>query len=457
MIEITRSSTIPWCAFSQKHKEYIKRGFTSRMSVAEGAIRSGKTIDNCIIAANVIEESDDKIHLASGSTLANAKMNIGDCNGFGIEHLFRGRCRWGEYKDNEALYISTHKGERILIFTGGGKADSFKKILGNSYGLWIATEINQHYDDEDSETSFIKVATGRQAAALHPVTLWDLNPSAPTHKIYSEYIDKFLKLGLIGGYNYSHFTINDNLAISEQRKAEIRSLYDPDSLWYRRDILGLRVVAEGNIYRKFADKPQAFKLTQEQFEKIKDYIIEIEVGIDFGGSKSKNTFVATAYTRFYRDAIVIKSKRIMEDVDTDQLNKLFVDFCNKIYNKYGRGFDSNYDNAEPVLGRGLKKACAENQCTTNVKPALKNPILQRIKLELSLMAQGRFWYLEGETDTVVEALCGAVWDKNHPDERLDDGTSDIDTLDGLEYSLEKKTKFLMDQSKSLVKELLTNG
>ena len=52
----------------------------------------------------------------------------------------------------------TLTGEKIVIFAGGGKADSYKKILGNSYGLWIATEINEHYDSDDSRTSFIKVA-----------------------------------------------------------------------------------------------------------------------------------------------------------------------------------------------------------------------------------------------------------------------------------------------------------
>ena len=41
-----------------------------------------------------------------------------------------------------------------------------------------------------------------------------------------------------------------------------------------------------------------------------------------------------------------------------------------------------------------------------------------------------------------------------PDERLDDGTSDIDTMDAFEYSIEKKTKLLLEQSKSLIKELI---
>ena len=239
--------TIDWKPFSKKHKAYIKNALKNRMSVAEGAIRSGKTIDHCIIAAMYLETCPDKIHLASGSTIGNAKLNIGVCNGYGLEHLFAGRCKWGKFRDNEALFIATKTGQKVVIFAGGAKADSYKRILGNSYGLWIATEINEHYDSEDSRTSFIKVAFGRQLAAKQPLVLWDLNPCNPGHKIYSDYIDLY-KSQYVGGYQYQHFTIADNLSISKFRRMEIESQYVKGSVWYRRDILGERCIAEGLIY-----------------------------------------------------------------------------------------------------------------------------------------------------------------------------------------------------------------
>lgn len=243
--------TIDWKPFSAKHKRYIHNALKNKMSVAEGAIRSGKTIDNCIIAAAFIETCPDKIHLATGSTIGNAKLNVGDCNGYGLEYLFRGRCRWGKYKSNEALYIRTKTGDKVVLFAGGGKADSYRHILGNSYGLWIATEINEHYDSEDSKTSFIKVAFGRQLAAKQPMILWDLNPCHPHHSIYTDYIDAYMGGRYVGGYNYEHFTIRDNLSISEERRQEIESQYDHDSIWYRRDILGERCVSEGVIYPNY--------------------------------------------------------------------------------------------------------------------------------------------------------------------------------------------------------------
>ena len=244
---MSRTNKIPWGEFSPKHKRYIKTAPKNRLCVAEGAIRSGKTIDHCIVAAAYLEQTPDLFHLASGSTIGNAKLNIGVCNGFGLEALFRGRCRWGKYRDNEALFVQTQTGEKTVIFAGGAKADSYKRILGNSYGLWIATEINEHYDSPDSRTSFVKVAFGRQAAAARPLTLWDLNPSNPRASIYEDYIDRYKKTGIVGGYLYEHFTIKDNATISPERIREIESRYDPNSVWYRRDILSTRHIPRPSL------------------------------------------------------------------------------------------------------------------------------------------------------------------------------------------------------------------
>lgn len=269
------SQNIAWSEFSNKHIDYINHALENKICVAEGAIRSGKTIDHCIIAAMHLEVCRDKFHLASGSDVGNAKLNIGECNGFGLAYLFRGRCRWGKYRNNEALFINSQTGEKIVIFTGGGKSNSYKHILGNSYGLWIATEINEHYDSDDSRESFIKVAFGRQAAALDPLVLWDLNPCNPNHRIYGDYIDHYQKTGL-AGYLYEHFTIDDNLSISDERREEIKAQYDPSSVWYRRDILGERCIAEGLVYPMF-DRTR--HVLTEKPETEGDYYISSDYGI----------------------------------------------------------------------------------------------------------------------------------------------------------------------------------
>lgn len=251
--------------FGQKHREYISRAVRATISVAEGAVRAGKTVDNVAAFAYLIDRgTPDRIHLATGSTAANAKLNIGDCNGMGLEYIFRGRCRWTKYKGNEALAIRSHGREYVVIFAGGAKADSFKKIRGNSYGMWIATEINLHHQDT------IKEAFNRQLAAKVRRVFWDLNPSAPGAWIYEDYIERFREQ-FGRRYNYEHFTIRDNATISEQRFAEIEAQYRQygvTSAWYRRDILGERCIAEGLIYPMFGE----FNIVDEVPERGEYYI-----------------------------------------------------------------------------------------------------------------------------------------------------------------------------------------
>lgn len=257
--------------WTAKHKEYMHKGIKATISVAEGAVRAGKTVDNVAMFAKMLELGvQDKIHLASGSTSANAKLNIGDCNGFGLEYIFRGRCKWSKYKGNECLRIKTTNREYIVIFVGGSKADSFKKIRGNSYGMWIATEINLHHD------SFIKDAFNRQIASKTRRVFWDLNPSSPANFIYKDYIDKFEET-YGERYNYEHFTIRDNASITEERIRDIESQYDKNSVWYRRDILGERCNAEGLVYPMFNKDIHVVRKGTVQTEG--DYYVSSDYGI----------------------------------------------------------------------------------------------------------------------------------------------------------------------------------
>lgn len=429
-------STIPWLPFSDKHKAYIKAGFDARMCVAEGAIRSGKTIDHCIMAAAYLDETPDTFHLASGSTIGNAKLNIGVCNGFGLENLFRGRCHWGKYRDNEALYIQTKNGEKIVIFAGGAKADSYKRILGNSYGLWIATEINEHYDSQDSRESFIKVAMGRQLAAKQPYTLWDLNPCNPKHQIYENYIDKYRE-SFPGRYLYQHFTISDNLSVSEERLEEIRAQYIPGTTWYRRDILGERCVAEGLVYQQFADHPEQYVLFQAP------PVVRSVIGVDFGGGTSAHAFCCVGFLPLNKGIVILNEYYCKDALDPGRLQKEFSDFV-RACAAY-RPTDAWCDSAEQTLINGLRITAAKEQLPINVGSALKKPINDRIRAACILQASGRFFVMKNCEHT-IEALRSAVWDSKQitEDVRLDNGTSNIDSLDAMEYGFEREINTLIE-------------
>lgn len=426
--------TIPWGKFSDKHKNYIKTAPNYKQSVAEGAVRSGKTIDHCIIFSMYLETCEDKIHLASGSSLPNAKLNIGDCNGFGLEHIFRGRCRWGKYKSNEALFVQTKTGEKIVIFTGGGKSDSYKSILGNSYGGWIATEINEHYDCEDSRTSFIKVAMARQIASVHPFTLWDLNPSNPNADIYKNYIDKFMGLDW---YRYEHFNIFDNATMSQERIEEIQNKYDMNSVWYKRDILGERTVAEGLVFPYFANdcKPYLFKYKdlKEKMAEERKRFSHLIIGVDFGDNGSKYSWHLTGFTNDwdYMWALDEGDMEKSNSIDATKFCKAFVRFYKRCVECYGYVEWIFPDSASNTLINTLRAYFyAEGLDGSIIAPVKKNELTDRPITVDSLLVTGRL-KIEEHCKNLINALSELVWDekKDIPkDENVNNINDDWDSF-----------------------------
>ena len=67
--------TIPFI-FGEKHRKYIRSCSQNTFNIAEGAVRAGKTIDNVFAFAHELRTTRDRIHLATGSTSANAKLMV---------------------------------------------------------------------------------------------------------------------------------------------------------------------------------------------------------------------------------------------------------------------------------------------------------------------------------------------------------------------------------------------
>ena len=195
----------------------------------------------------------DKLHLAAGVSVASAKLNIIDSNGFGVKNRFEGRCRAGKYQERDALYISTVTGEKIILISGGGKEGDERYIKGNSYGSVYITEVN-----ECSKT-FVKETFDRTLSSTNRKLFLDLNPKPPQHWFYEEILKmhqennaKYKDYGL----NYEHFTLHDNLSFTAEKIKEIIRTYAKNSVWYIRDILGNRTAAEGIIFDMFGPDNQ---------------------------------------------------------------------------------------------------------------------------------------------------------------------------------------------------------
>ena len=423
--------------FGEKHVSYMRRCLSSKVNVAEGAVRAGKTVDNVFVFGHLLERSPDKYHLATGATASSAKITIGDCNGLGLEKRFEGRFRWCIYRGCECMKVRCVTGEKIIVFAGGKNADSYKKIRGNSYGMWIATEINLHHE------TMIREAFNRQLAAVDRRVFWDLNPSSPSSPIYTEYIDRYAegtKNGKYpeGFYNYGHFTIYDNVNVTPERLREIESQYERGSVWYRRDILGERCAAEGLIYSYFASNRDKVILPREALEgKRIDFI---NIGVDFGGNRSRTTFAATAF--FGGKLCVVKDHAIdgkKGEIDPMRVNEEFYDFVSSLRLEFPET-EIRYafcDSEAQYLINGLRSFMKKTGDSVTIGECVKKRIRDRIDCVNSLMVQGRFFVLEN-CRKVQRGFGEAVWDPSRDDDvRLDNFTSDIDILDAVEYSFER--------------------
>ena len=79
---------INYAPFCVKQVDYLKRCYDNWLNVAEGGKRAGKNVINIIAWCEALEVHQDKLHLAAGVSVASAKLNIIDSNGYGVKDWF---------------------------------------------------------------------------------------------------------------------------------------------------------------------------------------------------------------------------------------------------------------------------------------------------------------------------------------------------------------------------------
>ena len=263
--------------FSENQMRFFWNCFDHWFNVAEGGKRGGKNVLITMAYCTILEKHPSRIHLIAGVSTATARLNILDCDGFGLKNYFEGRCREGTYQNRDCLYIQTATGEKVVLVSGGGKAGDEKLIKGNTYGTAYITEAN-----ECSET-FIKEVFDRTLSSPDRKVFHDLNPKAEGHWYYKTVLDFHeakQRENPAYGLNYGHFTIADNMSISDDRLRAVLATYDRKSIWYARDILGQRKAAEGLIYDMFDRGRNVFKLGEEPIG-LRSVAVRW-IGVDYG-------------------------------------------------------------------------------------------------------------------------------------------------------------------------------
>ena len=415
---------------SPKQIEYTKNA-THRWNIKSGAVRSGKSF---VDTANVIPERIiERLGLPGLVVILGVSRETVERNVLQpMREIFGNRIGSIKPSTNTAILF----GQEVYCL-GAEKVSQVAKIQGSS--------IKYCYGDEIAKwnKSFFEMLKSRLDK---PYSCFDgaCNPEHPTHWL-KEFLDSDADIYL------QHYELFDNPHLPQAYVENLCKEYEGTVL-YDRLILGLWKRAEGAIYRKYADNPKAFavdsKTVIDKPLERRPKIQRIVIGVDFGGNQSGHSFVATAFMKDGR-VVPIASRRVMakdfgKPIDASILDGLVCDFVEFVTGKYGGVTTLYWDNAETVLGNTIRNAIAGKWPEISVRPAWKTRIKDRINTTLRLMGAGRLQLTE-DCESLSTAFQEAVWDdKKQEDERLDDGTSDIDSLDAFEYTIERDIKYLLE-------------
>ena len=203
------------------------------------------------------------------------------------------------------------------------------------------------------------------------------------------------------------------------------------------------MAAEGLIFQIFADTPEKF--IAESYPKS---MRMINIGVDFGGNKSKTTFVATAVIGNFQSVCVLADYKVEGSkgtINTDMVCRKLLDFYRFIHSLFLSVpiYAIYCDSAEQMIINTIRPFMSQHGVSAAVKDSYKGAVTDRIYALNTLMSQGRFSVYRDCTN-VINSLKEQVWDdtKVGEDVRLDNGTCDIDTADALEYSFSSFIKYL---------------
>lgn len=379
--------------FNQKQIDYIEKTKDCWLNVAEGGKRGSKNVINSYAYWLNLEFSKDKLHLIAGVSQTTAKMNILDCDDYGLLNYFNGRSREGKYKDKDCLYIDTITGKKIVVIAGGDKQNSLKYIKGFTLGSAYVTEANECH------ITFINEVRDRVLASNNGKIFHDLNPKNSNHEYYREFLnihEEKQKNDLGYGYNYGHFTIADNSSISNSDLIKKLNTYDKNSIWYKRDILGMRESAEGLIYGMFRDE---FIINSSPI------IFRHFVGVDYGHSNATVFLLCGEDSKgvFYiLDEFYHSGTKEKENLSPKTYAKKFTDFIRK--NKPIRLQDIVIDPS----AKGFKAQLRE-EGVNNTKNA-NNDVIDGIYLVSSVIDSG-FLRVHQRCKNTINELKSYCWDE----------------------------------------------
>lgn len=209
--------------------------------IADGAIRSGKTVSMSLsFVFWAMENFNGENFIMAGKTINSFRRNVL----VNLINMLRSRgynCIHHLSGETPNMLEVSRKNITNYFYIFGGKDEGSQDLV---QGI---TAAGAFFDEVAlMPESFVNQATGR--CSVDGSKFWfNCNPGGPLHWFKINWIDKCKEKKLL----YLHFTMEDNLSLSDKVKARFRSMYA--GVFYLRYIKGLWKTAEGLIYTMFSD------------------------------------------------------------------------------------------------------------------------------------------------------------------------------------------------------------
>ena len=227
--------------------------------IADGSIRSGKTMSMSLSFVLWAMSNFNECNFAiCGKTVGSCRRNVITP----LLSMIRQRYRIKDKRSDNVIIIESDNIKNSFYIFGGKDESSQDLIQGITLAGVLLDEVAL------MPQSFVNQATGR--CSVEGARFWfNCNPDTPYHWFYQNWIKKADEKNAL----HLHFTMDDNLTLSDETKKRYQSMYS--GTFYERYILGLWVAAEGLIYPMFSKALHVVKAEPRHYSQ---YYVSVDYG-----------------------------------------------------------------------------------------------------------------------------------------------------------------------------------
>ncbi|MDN5446056.1 MAG: PBSX family phage terminase large subunit [Lactococcus lactis] len=395
--------------FSRKQKQILtwwtKKSAVRDMDgiIADGAIRSGKTISMSLsFVMWAMFTFDNQSFGMAGKTIGSFRRNVL----FWLKlMLFARGYNFKDHRADNLLEVSKGSVTNFFYIFGGKDERSQDLIQGITLAGMFFDEVALMPE------SFVNQATGR--LSVDGSKMWfNCNPDGPYHWFKVNWIDKISDKNLI----YLHFTMDDNLSLSERIKKRYRSMYS--GVFYKRYILGLWTVAEGIIY-------DMFDAAKHVYDQAIDFMLDdIYISIDYG---TQNATVFLLWQKG-KDGIWYCTKEFYYSGRDEKKQKTDKEFTDEL-EEFTKGFKIKKIIVDPSAASFIAEL---KQRGFRIKKA-KNDVIDGIRFVGSLLNEEKIQFSKECVNTLKE-FNSYIWDVKATDRGEDKPVKTNDhAMDAVRY------------------------